>query len=61
MWTVGTWAVFRVRLRGVSNFREEAKGSTKMADGAASENCSFNCKWRPPMEATISEAELHSE
>ena len=44
---------FRVCLRGVSNFRVEAKGSSKMTHGSANENCSFNCKWQPLMEAAI--------
>ena len=36
---------FRVCPGGVSNFRKEVKGSSKMADGAANQNCSFYCKW----------------
>ena len=28
---------------------------------SANQSCSFNCKWLPPMEDTIFEAELHSE
>ena len=40
-------------LGGVSNFRQEAKGSSKMADSAVNQNCSFDCKWQPPMEAAI--------
>ena len=35
-------------LWGVSNFRVEAKGSSKMAAGATNQSCSFNCKWQPP-------------
>ena len=27
----------------------------------ANQNCSFNCKWWPPIEAAILEGELHSE
>ena len=52
---------FRVCLGGTFNFREEAKGSTKMAASAANQSCSFNCKWQPPMEAAIFKAELHLE
>ena len=29
------------------------KGSSKIADGSANDNWSFNCKWQLPMEATI--------
>ena len=47
----------RVCLGGISNFTQEAKGSSKMAN----QNCSFDYKWQPPMEGTIFEAELCSE
>ena len=43
-------------LRGNTHFREEAKDSSKMANGSANENCSFNCKWQRPMEAAILKA-----
>ena len=46
------------RLGGVSNFRVERKeaiGSSKMAASATNQNCSFDCKWQPPMDAAIFE------
>ena len=36
-------------LGGVSNFRQEAKGTSKIAGGAVNQNYSFDCKWRPPI------------
>ena len=56
----------RRHLRGIVRFTQEAKGTFKMADSfdgtlSANQSCSFNCKWLPPMEATIFEAAIHSE
>ena len=48
-------------LWGISNFKNEAKGSSKMADGSANENCSFNCKWQPPMDAAISKNPFNNQ
>ena len=54
----------RRRLGDVAHFRveeKETKGYSKMAAGPTNQNCSFDCKWQPPMEAAIFEAELCSE
>ena len=51
---------------GISNFKQKAKVSSKMADGAANQNCSFENPFQPirvvlliaNMKAAIFEAEL---
>ena len=53
--------VFRVCLGGISNFKLEGNGSSKVAAGATNQNCSLACKWHPSMEATIFKAEFCSE
>ena len=47
-WPINIQGLPRRCLDGTSNFRVEANGSFKMASSVANQNCSFDCKWKPP-------------